>query len=133
MASQLPWPRNVWMGVSVENNSVLHRIDDLSHVPAHVRFLSCEPLIGPIEELALDSISWVIVGGESGPGARPMRKTWVDSIRRQCKRHDVAFFFKQWGGVQKHRRGRTLNGRTYDELPVPAANVQRVALPVLAC
>ncbi|MDO8629616.1 MAG: phage Gp37/Gp68 family protein, partial [Phycisphaerales bacterium] len=117
LGRRLPWPANVWMGVSIEDDRVLHRVDDLRMVPAAVRFLSCEPLIGPLEDLSLEGISWVIVGGESGPGARPMAKTWADSIRRQCKTARVPFFFKQWGGVRKHQTGRTMNGRTYDEMP----------------
>lgn len=117
LAMKLPWPENVWMGVTVENSQSIHRIADLQDVPAHVRFLSLEPLLGPLEDLPLNKIAWVIVGGESGPGARPMRKAWVESIRRQCRRNDVAFFFKQWGGVRKHLAGRHLNGRTYDEMP----------------
>ena len=117
IAEQLPWPNNVWMGVSVEDERVLDRISDLSEVPAKIRFLSCEPLIGPLYKLSLDEIHWVIVGGESGPGARPMRVEWVESILAQCRVHDTAFFFKQWGGVRKGRTGRTLHGRTYDELP----------------
>ena len=114
---QLPWPANVWMGVSVEDKRVYHRIHDLSKTAAAVKFLSCEPLIGPCPRLPLAKIDWVIVGGESGYGARPMDGTWVENIRKQCKRKDVAFFFKQWGGVRKHRTGRQLNGRTYDEMP----------------
>lgn len=121
MASRLPWPGNVWMGVSVEDGRVVHRIDDLRQVPAAVRFLSCEPLIGPLDDLNLEGIGWVIVGGESGPGARPIQPAWVESILEQCRQRGVAFFFKQWGGTQKKRTGRTLNGRTYDELPVVAA------------
>lgn len=117
LAGQLPWPANVWMGVSVEDARVVHRIDDLRAVPAAVRFLSCEPLIGPLDDLPLDGIHWVIVGGESGPGARPMRTEWVRSIFRQCRQAEIPFFFKQWGGVQKHRNGRKLGGRTYDEMP----------------
>jgi protein gp37 len=113
----LPWPANVWMGVSVEDVCVLSRITDLAAVPAQVRFLSCEPLIGPLEDLPLRGIHWVIVGGESGPGARPMRPEWVESIHRQCRGNDVPFFFKQWGGVRKDIAGRTLHGRTYDEMP----------------
>jgi protein gp37 len=119
LAPRLPWPANVWMGVSVEDNRVLHRVGDLRKVPAAVRFLSCEPLIGPVDGLDLQGIDWVIVGGESGPGARPMRIEWVRTIFRVCRRNDAAFFFKQWGGVQKHRTGRSLKGRTYDEMPVP--------------
>ena len=117
MASRLPWPKNVWMGVSVEDQRVVTRIDDLRQVPAAVRFLSCEPVIGPLD-LNLDGISWVIVGGESGPGARPVEESWILGIRDQCREAGVAFFFKQWGGVQKGRAGRELHGRTYDELPV---------------
>jgi protein gp37 len=117
LAHQLPWPTNVWMGVSVENAEVMPRIDDLAHVPAAVRFLSLEPLIGPLEDLPLNGISWVIVGGESGPHARPMKREWVESILRQCRSADVPFFFKQWGGVRKDLTGRKLRGRTYDEMP----------------
>ncbi|GCL74597.1 hypothetical protein PN4B1_45520 [Paenibacillus naphthalenovorans] len=94
-----------------------NRINDLRQVPAHVRFLSIEPLIGPLNNLDLDGIHWVIVGGESGHGARPMREEWVTGIRDQCLQQHVAFFFKQWGGVQKHRTGRVLDGRTWDEFP----------------
>lgn len=117
IASELPWPPNVWMGVSVENSAVVKRIHDLQTVPAHVRFLSCEPLLGPLDALPLHGIHWVIVGGESGPRARPMREEWVLSILEQCKQQQVAFFFKQWGGVRKGRTGRLLNNRTYDEYP----------------
>jgi protein gp37 len=105
------------MGVSVENARVMHRIHDLLCVPAAVRFLSCEPLLGPLEDLPLDGIHWVIVGGESGPGARSMKAEWVESILRQCRKANVPFFFKQWGGVRKDLTGRKLNGRTYDEMP----------------
>jgi protein gp37 len=117
LAPKLSWPSNVWMGVSVEDARVVHRVADLAAVPAHVRFLSCEPLIGPLEGLDLRAIHWVIVGGESGPRARPMERVWVHSILRQCRAAGVAFFFKQWGGVRKNRTGRQLNGRTYDEMP----------------
>ena len=113
----LPWPANVWMGVSVENAKVLDRIDDLRAVPAEVRFLSCEPLIGPLGVLDLTGIHWAIVGGESGPKARPMREEWAQDIRAQCEDQGVAFFFKQWGGVRKEKFGRELNGRTYDAMP----------------
>jgi protein gp37 len=114
----LPWPPNVWMGVSVEDAHVVHRITDLVAVPAHVRFLSCEPLIGPLDNLPLTGVHWVIVGGESGPFARAMQAEWVESIHRQCSRSNIAFFFKQWGGVRKDRTGRKLHGRTYDEMPL---------------
>jgi protein gp37 len=117
VAHRLPWPSNVWIGVSIEDASVIYRIHDLCAVPAATRFLSCEPLLGPLDDLPLDGIQWVIVGGESGPGARPMRSEWVESIMRQCRVADVPFFFKQWGGVRKKRAGRRLHGRTYDEMP----------------
>jgi protein gp37 len=117
MARRLPWPANVWIGVSIEDERVVKRIDDLRQVPARVRFLSCEPLLGPLDDLPLEGIGWVIVGGESGPGARPMAQEWVESILKQCRRAKVAFFFKQWGGTRKNTTGRELHGRTYDELP----------------
>jgi len=117
LSSQLPWAQNIWIGVSVEDERVVNRIHDLQGVPAHVRFLSCEPLIGPLNSLPLENIQWVIVGGESGPEARPMKSEWVESILTQCRRCDVPFFFKQWGGVRKDRTGRELHGRTYDEMP----------------
>lgn len=120
LAPKLKWGPNIWMGVSVEDDRVYDRIHDLAEVPAQVRFLSCEPLIGPAENLPLEGIHWVIVGGESGPGARPMEEDWVRSIKNQCKASGAAFFFKQWGGVQKHRYGRELDNRTYDEMPVIA-------------
>jgi protein gp37 len=117
VSSELPWSANIWIGVSVENEQVLDRIVDLNTVPAAVRFLSCEPLIGPLRDLPLEGIHWVIVGGESGPGARPMKREWVLSIHRQCKAAGVPFFFKQWGGVRKDLTGRELHGRTYDAMP----------------
>lgn len=117
IAHSLQWPDNVWQGVSVEDGNVTERIDFLREVPAHIRFLSVEPLIGPINNLNLDQIHWVIVGGESGPKSRPMEEEWVYSIRDQCIEQNVAFFFKQWGGVRKHVTGRTLDGRTWDEYP----------------
>jgi protein gp37 len=124
LSQDLTWPFNVWMGVSVEDERVLDRIDDLVQVPAKTRFLSCEPLIGPLDSLQLDGIHWVIVGGESGPGARPMNPKWVHSILKQCRNSEVPFFFKQWGGVQKHRTGRELDGRKFDEMPVSFHNRQ---------
>jgi protein gp37 len=105
------------MGVSVEDQKRARRALDLRHVPASIRFLSVEPLLGPIKALPLDGIDWVIVGGESGRGARPIEPEWVDDLLDQCRERAVPFFFKQWGGVQKHRTGRTLRGRTYDEMP----------------
>jgi protein gp37 len=128
VANELTWPQNVWMGVSVENDLVVHRIDDLRSVPATVRFLSCEPLIGPLDSLPLSGIHWVIVGGESGPDARPMQTEWVESILRQCRKADVAFFFKQWGGVRKGRTGRTLHGRTFDEMPMQASPIDELEM-----
>jgi len=117
LAEHMEWPENVWMGVSVENSKYYRRVDDLRRVPAAVRFLSCEPLLGPLDNLNLRGIGWVIVGGESGPKARPMDAEWVHSIRRQCESSGVPFFFKQWGGVRKHTTGRQLEGRTYDDMP----------------
>ncbi len=117
IAEELPWPKNVWMGTSVENADYLDRIDFLRRIPAAVRFLSIEPLLGPIPKISLKGIQWVIVGGESGPGARPMQPEWVTSIRDQCVKQSVPFFFKQWGGPNKSVTGRTLEGRTWDEMP----------------
>lgn len=108
---------NVWLGTSVEDGRVLDRIDVLRQVPAAVRFISFEPLIGSVAGADLTGIDWAIVGGESGPGARPMEAEWVEEILRVCRRFGVAFFFKQWGGPRKKLTGRTLNGRTYDEMP----------------
>jgi protein gp37 len=118
VAPRLSWPSNLWMGVSVEDDRVLSRIADLAAVPAAVRFLSCEPLIGPLHGLDLNGIDWVIVGGESGPGARLMKREWVETILRTCRSAGVPFFFKQWGGVRKDITGRKLNGRVYNEMPV---------------
>jgi protein gp37 len=113
----LNWKPHIWMGVSVENQKVVHRIDDLRETDAHVKFLSIEPLLGRLPKLNLQGIDWVIVGGESGPKARPMEESWVLEIRDQCEDFDVPFFFKQWGGVRKHKTGRTLQGKTWDEMP----------------
>lgn len=117
VAHWLPWPENVWMGVSVEDTRVRSRIDSLRDVGAAVRFLSCEPLIGPLHDLNLDNIHWVIAGGESGPGARPMSAEWVTDLRDQCKDANVPFFFKQWGGVNKKTAGRELEGRIHNDMP----------------
>lgn len=119
VADRLEWPENVWMGVSVESSAELDRVDDLRDVPAAVRFLSCEPLLGPLEGLTLDGIHWVIAGGESGPGHRPMEASWVRQVRDACREENVAFFFKQWGGRTPKAGGRTLDGRTWDQLPLP--------------
>ena len=117
LAPDLSWPPNVWMGVSIETAKYLWRADHLRKVPAAVRFLSMEPLLGPLGTLDLSDIHWVIVGGESGPGARPIEAGWVRDIRKQCRRQRVPFFFKQWGGVQKKKNGRVLDGRTWDGTP----------------
>jgi protein gp37 len=122
LAPQLHWAKNIWMGVSVENSDVVHRVYDLQSVNATVRFLSVEPFIGPIDSLPLEGIHWVIVGGESGPKSRPMQKEWVESIHQQCRDNDVAFFFKQWGGVRKDLTGRELNGQVYNDMP-PRTNI----------
>jgi protein gp37 len=116
-ATALPWPSNVWLGTSVEDRRVLERIDYLRRVPAAVRFLSVEPLLGPIPELPLFDIDWVIVGGESGPGARPMERDWVRQIRDRCVTRGVPFFFKQWGGTNKKKAGRRLDGRVWNQIP----------------
>lgn len=117
LSSALPWPANVWMGVSVESTTYFSRIADLAAVPAQVRFLSCEPLLQALPGLPLTQIDWVIVGGESGPRARPMAEHWVTEILDQCREHHVPFFFKQWGGTRKKSTGRHLRGETYDEFP----------------
>ncbi len=115
--NQIPWKHNIWMGVSVEDQRVLYRIDHLRQTDAHIKFLSLEPLLGPLPELNLKGIDWVIVGGESGPGARLMLKDWAIDIRDQCIEADVPFFFKQWGGVNKKRTGRLLERRFWDQMP----------------
>lgn len=113
----ISWPENVWVGVSVENIDVLFRIHDLLETNSTTKFLSLEPLLGPIPKLPLDGVDWVIVGGESGPGARPMNKEWVQDIRDQCKSSNTPFFFKQWGGFNKKKNGRKLDGRTWNQMP----------------
>ncbi|PKQ22277.1 MAG: hypothetical protein CVT65_14160 [Actinobacteria bacterium HGW-Actinobacteria-5] len=117
VADQLDWPDNLWMGVSIESVQVIGRIDHLRATPAAVRFLSCEPLLGALPDLNLQGIDWVIAGGESGPGARPMDPTWVAELRDQCETAGVAFFFKQWGGRTPKANGRILDGRTWDLMP----------------
>jgi protein gp37 len=126
LSSKLSWPKNVWMGVSVENTDFVYRIEHLRRTGASTKFLSLEPLLGPLDDLNLTGIDWAIVGGESGPGARPMAVEWVQSIRDQCIYSGVAFHFKQWGGTNKKRSGRLLDGRTWDEWP----HQTRVALPI---
>ncbi len=117
VSDELFWAPNIWMGVSVENEKYAYRIEHLRKTGARTKFLSIEPLIGPVGKLNLKGIDWVIVGGESGPGARPMEPDWVTSIRDQCLRANVSFFFKQWGGVFKKKTGRVLDGRTWDDMP----------------
>ena len=117
LSARLPWPPNVWMGVSVENQDYAFRIAHLRSTAARTKFLSLEPLLGPLLDLDLDGMDWVIVGGESGPGSRPMDPTWVIDIRDQCRSAGVPFFFKQWGGFNKKKAGRELEGRTWDEMP----------------
>ncbi len=117
ISPHLPWAANIWMGVSVENQDYTYRIDHLRQTGAKIKFLSLEPLLGPLHHLRLDGIDWVIVGGESGPGARPMEPAWVFDIRDQCLERGVPFFFKQWGGIRKKKTGRELEGRTWDEMP----------------
>lgn len=120
LANDLKWPSNIWMGVTVENADCVRRIEALRQVPAAVRFLSIEPLLGALPPLDLGGIHWVIVGGESGPGARPMQPEWVADIRDQCQMANVPFFFKQWGGVRKKEAGRRLDGRVWSEMPTLA-------------
>jgi protein gp37 len=115
---QIEWPNNVWMGVSVENQDYTFRINHLRNTDAQVKFLSLEPLLGPIDALDLSNIDWVIVGGESGSGSRPIKESWVLDIRDKCLAAEVPFFFKQWGGTRKKKAGRSLDGRTWDQMPV---------------
>ncbi len=127
LAPFLAWPANVWMGVSVEDARVLRRVDDLRAASGpSLRFLSLEPLLGPLPGLSLDGIDWVIAGGESGPGARPLEGSWVRDVRDACAWEGVPFFFKQWGGTRKKRAGRDLDGRTWDESPSVAAMMRKV-------
>jgi protein gp37 len=118
LSSELCWTPNIWMGTSVESALVRDRVAHLRRTAAHIRFLSVEPLLGPLPRLGLRGVHWVIVGGESGPGARPMQVEWVRQIRDRCLTHDVPFFFKQWGGVNKKTTGRLLDGRTWDQMPI---------------
>ena len=118
LSPDLPWKDHIWMGVSVEGSRYSSRIDDLRRSGATIKFLSLEPLLEPLPNLRLAGIDWVIAGGESGPGARPMDPSWVRDIRDQCQAAAVPFFFKQWGGVRKSKHGRTLDGRTWDEMPI---------------
>ncbi|HEV2295755.1 MAG TPA: phage Gp37/Gp68 family protein [Tepidisphaeraceae bacterium] len=132
LSDELSWSPNIWMGVSVESAQYTSRIDSLRNTGAVVKFLSIEPLLGPVGAVDLSNVDWVIVGGESGPGAREMKRQWVIEVRRQCRAAGVPFFFKQWGGVNKKRAGRILDGRTYDELPVIPPMGRSRSLTVLA-
>jgi protein gp37 len=118
LAIHLDWTPNIWMGVTVENDDYTYRVDNLRAIDANVKFLSLEPLLGPLPSLDLDGLGWIIVGGESGPGARPIASEWVVDLRDRCLERSVPFFFKQWGGVNKKKAGRLLDGRTWDEYPI---------------
>lgn len=120
LADELPWPPHVWMGVSIENRRFVHRADLLREVPASIRFISAEPLLGPLEGLDLTEIHWLIAGGESGAGHRPIREEWVLDLRDRCESSDVAFFFKQWGGFRPKSNGRLLEGREWNAMPAPS-------------
>jgi protein gp37 len=124
--SDIDWAPHIWMGVSVENKDYTFRIDHLRRTDAHLKFLSLEPLLGPLPELDLRGIDWVIVGGESGPRARPIEADWVRAIRDQCLNQNVPFFFKQWGGVFKKRNGRLLDGRTWDQMPMVSPSLNQL-------
>jgi len=117
LSRALPWTSHIWMGVSIENNDYIHRADLLRATGAHVKFLSLEPLLGPLPDLSLKGIDWVIVGGESGPGARAMREDWVLEIKERCLEAKVPFFFKQWGGFNKKKAGNKLQGKKWEEMP----------------
>jgi len=115
--AKLPWAPHIWMGVSIENDMYKRRLDDLRRINANMKFISFEPLLGPITDLNLKGINWAIVGGESGPNARPIQPSWITDIRNICNNQEIPFFFKQWGGVRKKKFGRLLEGRTWDEMP----------------
>lgn len=116
------WTDNIWMGVTVESNAYLNRIDYLRDSDAHIKFISAEPLLSDLDDIDLQGVDWIIVGGESGPGAREIKKEWVENILLSARRHNTAFFFKQWGGTNKKKNGRELNGQTYDEYPIKQEN-----------
>lgn len=117
VSEYLKWSKNIWMGVSVENNDYVYRVDNLRQTEAHTKFISFEPLLSKIQEVNLHNINWVIVGGESGPKSRPMRPEWVTDLRDKCITSNVPFFFKQWGGLNKKKNGRVLEGKTWNEIP----------------
>jgi protein gp37 len=129
VAADLNWPANVWMGVSIESDHYTYRAEHLKRVPAAIRFLSIEPLLSAVPSLSLDSVDWVIVGGESGPQARPIDPSWVVDVRDRCRQEGVAFFFKQWGGRTPKAGGRLLDGRTWDEMPAIRRQANSIALP----
>lgn len=116
-AGLLKWSSNIWMGTTVENDKYIDRIDKLRKTKANIKFLSCEPLLGSLKDISLEEIDWVIVGGESGPKSREMKKEWVLELKELCEKYGVAFFFKQWGGINKKKSGRLLDGKTYDGYP----------------
>lgn len=126
LSMDLPWPGNLWMGVTIESGRYIYRADHLRKVPASVKFISFEPLIGSVAAIDLSGINWAIVGGESGPRARIMKKKWVNEILALCAAENIPFFFKQWGGINKKKTGRILNGRTYDEMPFVAPTVPSI-------
>ena len=128
LAPSLRWPRNVWMGVTIENRRFVHRADRLREVPAAVRFISAEPLLGPLEGLDLTGIDWLISGGESGPRHRPVKVEWLRELRDRCAQEGVAYFFKQWGGARPKSGGRLLDGRTWDQMPTPRERTSTSAL-----
>jgi len=122
IATKINWTKNIWMGVTVESQKYIERIYNLQKTNAYIKFISIEPMLENIKKLPLDDIDWVIVGGESGYNARPIKKEWVENILSQCRENNVPFFFKQWGGVNKKKNGRLLNGKTYDEMPLKFIN-----------
>lgn len=130
IAPQLPWTKNIWMGVSVESADQYDRVRDLTKVRAAVRFLSCEPLLGPLPMVPLHGVDWVIAGGESGPNARPIEPEWLRNLRNECERSTVPFFFKQWGGVRAKSGGRVLDGRVWNDMPNPNAEDSRTLAAV---
>ena len=117
LSNRINWSKNIWMGVSIENKEYLHRIDDLKQTDAFVKFISFEPLLGPIGKINLKGLDWIIVGGESGPGARIIKEAWVVELRDQCIESGISFFFKQWSGINKKKSGRLLQGRYWNEFP----------------
>jgi protein gp37 len=117
LAPKLPWPENIWAGVTVESAQYYKRLDDLRQVPSEVRFVSMEPMLGPMSDFPIDDIDWIVLGGESGPGARPMEKQWVNEVHNRCKQNNIPFFFKQWGGSNRKETGCLLDGKCYHEMP----------------